>query len=221
MAPIGTVAAGLRTRAPGLPKPDAKSLEVVLSTINEYDAFAGGHPDRVATYAGELARLLGLSYSTVDLVKRAAFVHDIGKIFIPESIVEKPGALTTEEMEVVKMHPALGARMLEQRPGMADLAPIVLHHHERWDGNGYPDGLAGSAIPVESRIIFVADAYDAMISKRPYGRVMSRREAGLELARCAGKEFDPHVVRVMRFAINSGALDEVRKRPVSPLKRPA
>lgn len=179
-------------------------LEVLLTTIDDYDAYSGGHSQRVARYSAHVARLLGLSYPTMELVRRAAFVHDIGKIFIPDWIIQKPGPLTDEERQVIRLHAELGARMLARRPAMRDLAPIVLHHHERWDGEGYPDGLAGSAIPVESRIIFVADAFDAMTSKRPYGRVLTPEEAGAELRRCSGKDFDPQVVRAMRLALNSG-----------------
>ena len=188
------------------PREGKRVLEVFLTTIDDYDAYTGGHPERVARYAAHVARLLGLSFPTVDLVRRAAFVHDIGKILIPDSIVQKPGALTPEEQEIVRMHSELGARMLSRRPAMRDLAPIVLHHHERWDGNGYPTGLSGSDIPVESRVIFVADAFDAMTTERPYGRVLTYREAGEELARCAGRDFDPQVVRAMRLALNGGSL---------------
>lgn len=181
-------------------------LEVLLTTIDDYDAYAGGHPQRVARYSAHVARLLGLSYTTMELVRRAGFVHDIGKIFIPDSIVQKAGPLTEDERAIVQMHSELGARMLARRPAMRDLAPIVLHHHERWDGGGYPHGLAGTAIPIESRIIFVADAFDAMTSERPYGRVLTPKEAGAELRRCSGKDFDPQVVRAMRLALNSGNL---------------
>ncbi len=197
-----------RLRHPKAPPRAARALEVLLNTIDNYDAYTGGHSERVAGYAGEIARLLGYPFATVNLVRRAAYVHDIGKIFIPETIVQKPGDLTPEEEQVVRMHPTLGAKMLESRPGMRELAPIVRHHHERWDGKGYPSGLRGASIPVESRIIFVADAFDAMTSERPYGRIMSRREAGAELDRCAGQDFDPQVVRAMRLALNSGSLDE-------------
>ena len=181
-------------------------LQVLLTTIDDYDAYTGGHSQRVARYSAHLARLLGLTYPTIELVRQAAFVHDIGKIFIPDWIVQKAGPLTDDEREIVQLHAELGARMLERRPAMRTLAPLVLHHHERWDGQGYPDGLAGNAIPIESRIIFVADAFDAMTSKRPYGRVLTPQEAGAELRRCAGRDFDPQVVRVMRLALNSDGL---------------
>jgi polar amino acid transport system substrate-binding protein len=189
-----------------------RALEVLLTTIDDYDTYTGGHSDRVATFSEHIARLLGLSYATVDLVKRAAFVHDIGKIFIPDSIVQKPGPLSPEEREVVEQHPVLGARMLARRPAMSDLASIVLHHHERWDGRGYPDGLAGTDIPIESRVIFVADAFDAMTSERPYGRVFGYKEAGAELRRCSGADFDPQVVRAMRLALSSGSLHRAEGR---------
>ena len=188
------------------PRQRERVLEVLLTTIDDYDAYTGGHSERVARYAAQVGRLMGLSYPTVDLIRRAAFVHDIGKILIPDSIVNKAGSLTPEERDIVLMHPELGARMLARRPAMRDLAPIVLHHHERWDGKGYPEGLAGDAIPLESRVIFVADAFDAMTSERPYGRVLTYKEAGAELRRCAGADFDPQVVRAMRLALNASTL---------------
>ena len=164
--PVGLALSSVRESA-AEPREATRVLEVLLTTIHDYDAYTGGHSERVARYAAHIARLLGLSFPSVDLVRRAAFVHDIGKILIPDSIVQKPGALTPDEREIVRMHPELGARMLARRPAMRDLAPVVLHHHERWDGDGYPAGLAGSAIPIESRVIFVADAFDAMTTERP------------------------------------------------------
>ena len=194
-----------------------RALEVLLTTIDDYDTYTGGHSDRVASLSEHIARLLGLSFATMELVKRAAFVHDIGKIFIPDSIVQKPGSLTPEEREVVEQHPVLGARMLARRPAMSDLASIVLHHHERWDGQGYPDGLAGTKIPIESRIIFVADAFDAMTSERPYGQVFGYKEAGAELRRCSGADFDPQVVRAMRLALSSGSLRQAEDQALGAL----
>jgi putative nucleotidyltransferase with HDIG domain len=188
---------------------DNRALAVLLSTVDDYDTYTGGHSNRVARYAGHIARLLGLSYATVDLVRRAAFVHDIGKILIPDSIVQKRGPLTPEERDVIRMHPELGARMLARRPQTRDLSTIVLHHHERWDGDGYPHGLKEHDIPIESRIIFVADAFDAMTTERPYGRVLSPQEASAELRRCSGHDFDPQVVRAMRLALSGQLL----KRP--------
>ena len=185
---------------------DQRVLDVLLTTIDDFDVYSGGHCDRVATYAAEIARIMGLSYKRVALVRRAAYVHDIGKIFIPEWITQKPGRLTPEERDVMNLHPALGARMLSRRPAMRELAPIVLAHHERWDGEGYPNGLTGSEIPLEARVIFVADAFDAMTSERPYGRIMREKDAAAELRRCSGKDFDPQVVRAMRLALNSGAM---------------
>ena len=215
VAPVAVVSP---VRAPaGLAGTDERALEILLATIDDFDAYTGGHSDRVATYSGEIARIMGLSYNTVDLVRRAAFVHDIGKIFIPEWIIQKPGKLTEEEQAIMRLHPVLGARMLNRRPAMRHLAPIVLSHHERWDGRGYPSGLAGSAIPLEARIILVADAFDAMTTDRPYGRIMTKKEAGAELRRCSGMDFDPQVVRAMRLALNSGAMERAveRRTPVA------
>ena len=197
---------------------DNRALAVLLTTVDDYDAYTGGHSERVARYAGQIARLIGLSYATVELVKRGGYVHDIGKILIPDSIVQKPGKLTADEQAVIRLHPELGARMLARRPQTRDLANIVLHHHERWDGEGYPNGLKGNEIPLESRIIFVADAFDAMTSERPYGRVLSPQEASAELRRCSGHDFDPQVVRAMRLAL-SGALLKRPQGPSEPLSK--
>lgn len=196
-----------------------RALEVLLTTVDDYDRYTGGHSERVARYAGHIARLMGLSYPTVELARRGAFVHDIGKILIPDSIVQKRGPLTDDERAVIQLHPVLGARMLARRPQTRDLAPVVLHHHERWDGAGYPDGQAGSDIPIVSRIIFVADAFDAMTTERPYGRVLSPQEAGAELRRCSGHDFDPRVVRAMHLALNgqlAQSLGDLRRSTAEP-----
>ena len=194
-----------------------RALAVLLTTVDDYDKYTGGHSDRVARYAGQIARLLGLSYTTVDLVRRAAYVHDIGKILIPDSIVQKAGSLTADEREVIKLHPELGARMLARRPQTRDLASLVLHHHERWDGEGYPHKLKATEIPIESRIIFVADAFDAMTTERPYGRVLTPQEAGTELRRCSGHDFDPQVVRAMRLALSSQFFKNTPVESAEPL----
>lgn len=165
-------------------------------TAGRLDAHMPGafaHSRRVSRLAGSTAHQLGLDGEEVTRVRRAGAFHDIGKVEIPNEIINKPGPLSEEEFAVVKRHPVLGARIVA-RWGDERLAAMVRHHHERFDGSGYPDGLAGEQIPVGARIVAVADTFDAVTSERPYRPAMGRREA-LGLLRCeAGGQLDPAVV---------------------------
>jgi putative nucleotidyltransferase with HDIG domain len=194
-------------RATTRPRRPRAALRALLATIKAYDAYTGGHSERVAHYAGAIAERLGLDHEFVDVVRKSGYVHDIGKICLPEWVLNKPGPLSSEERELVKKHPAMGAKILSGRRGMDAVVPAVLHHHERWDGGGYPSGLTGEAIPLEARIVFVSDAFDAMTSNRPYGRVLTPAEAVVELERCSGADFDPTVVEALTGAWAEGALD--------------
>jgi HD-GYP domain-containing protein (c-di-GMP phosphodiesterase class II) len=136
---------------------------------------------------------MGLAQELVELTRLAASLHDLGKLAIPEEILRKPGPLTDAERLVLERHPQIGYRMLESL-GVDPVANWVLHHHERWDGTGYPEGLAQGQIPLGARIIFVADAFDAMTSERVYRRKLSIDDALAELERCAATQFDPNVV---------------------------
>jgi diguanylate cyclase (GGDEF)-like protein len=136
-----------------------------------------------------------------------SLLHDVGKIGISERILLKPAALTPEERTLIQLHPRIGYRLIEQVPALRPIAPAVLHHHERYDGDGYPEGLAGENIPLEARIICVADSFSAMTAERPYRRRMSLADACAELERCAGTQFDPHVVEAF--------VAEVRRNPMS------
>ncbi|MDP2760030.1 MAG: HD-GYP domain-containing protein [Sideroxyarcus sp.] len=158
------------------------------------DAYTGGHGRRVASYAHAIAGALGLPHEQVNSVREAASLHDIGKIGIPDAILTKPGKLTAEEFDIIKQHPALGAGIVESIPLLARHAPAVRHHHERFDGSGYPDGLRGSDIPLAARIIAVADAFDAMSSNRSYRSGVSADRALNEITKDAGSHFDPRVV---------------------------
>jgi HD-GYP domain-containing protein (c-di-GMP phosphodiesterase class II) len=156
------------------------------------------HSARVAALAGRLAdRTCPVGGTGVTRDEIVLFYHhlgqyhDIGKYAIPFEILEKPGRLTAEETKVVRIHPELGEQMLSQNEDFEPLLPAVRHHHERWDGRGYPDGLAGEAIPLEARIISIVDAYDAIISDRPYRKGSSPQKALEEIRRCAGTQFDP------------------------------
>ena len=164
----------------------------------------GSHAGQVARIAAQIGEQLGLGAEELELTRLAAAVHDIGVFAIPEEILDKPGPLTDAERRLVERHPQIGFRMLESL-GVEPIAEWVLHHHERWDGDGYPDRLRGDEIPLGARIIFVADAYDAMTSERVYRRPLSAAEAVEELDRCSGSQFDPAVVDAAARELSVGA----------------
>ena len=165
----------------------------LAKAVDARDAYTGSHSERVGELAARIARRLGFEETQVELTRLAASLHDLGKLAIPEEILRKPGALNESERLVLQRHPQIGHRMLESL-GVEPIADWVLHHHERWDGAGYPDRLRAEEIPLGARIIFVADAWDAMTSERVYRKPLSEREAMAELERCAGSQFDPIVV---------------------------
>ncbi len=165
----------------------------LAKAVDARDAYTGSHSERVGDLAARIARRLGLDESQTELTRLAASLHDLGKLAIPEEILRKPGVLSESERLVLERHPQIGFRMLESL-GVEPIADWVLHHHERWDGTGYPDGMHGEEIPLGARIIFVADAFDAMTSERVYRDPLSERDALAELQRCAGTQFDPAIV---------------------------
>jgi len=164
--------------------------------LDERDAYTGGHSQRVGELSARLAERLGLEEEQVELTRLAGCLHDVGKLAIPEEILRKPGPLTRAERRTLERHPLIAYRMLESLE--ADpVADVVLRHHERWDGAGYPSGMPAERIPLSARIIFVADAYDAMTSDRSYRARLSEEDALAELQRCSGSQFDPAVVAVL------------------------
>jgi putative nucleotidyltransferase with HDIG domain len=165
----------------------------LAKAVDARDAYTGSHSERVADLAARIATRLGVDREQVELTRLAGSLHDLGKLAIPEEILRKPGPLTDPERLVLERHPQIGFRMLESL-GVDPVADWVLHHHERWDGSGYPDGLPGETIPLGARIIFVADAYDAMTSERVYRRRVAPGQAIAELKRCSGSQFDPEIV---------------------------
>jgi diguanylate cyclase (GGDEF)-like protein len=168
----------------------------LAKAVDARDAYTGSHSERVSDLAARIAARLGADAEQIELTRLAASLHDLGKLAIPEEILRKPGALTESERLVLERHPQIGFRMLESL-GVDPVADWVLYHHERWDGTGYPDRLHGEEIPLGARIIFVADAYDAMTSDRVYRRRLSSDDALAELDRCAGTQFDPQIVSAL------------------------
>ncbi|TMK95907.1 MAG: HD-GYP domain-containing protein, partial [Actinobacteria bacterium] len=156
--------------------------------------YTAGHSTSVARYAEEIASRMGLSEEEVQLTHLCGLVHDIGKVGLPPGLLEKPGPLTLRERRQMEKHSAIGEMILAKVEDYAEIAAVVRHHHERIDGRGYPDGLVGGDIPLLSRIIAVADAYDAMTSDRPYREAMPSRVARLRLAQAVGTQFDTSVV---------------------------
>jgi putative nucleotidyltransferase with HDIG domain len=175
---------------PGQAQPSLRELSAGLESRVPGVA---GHSRRVARYAAAAARELDLPRREVVRVRQAAAIHDIGKLEMPAGLVNRPGALTPDEFAIVKKHALAGARIAE-RLGLGDLAAIVRHHHERFDGDGYPDGLVGEEIPLGARIVAVADTFDAVTSSRPYRDAMVQREALSLLWSEAGRQLDPRVV---------------------------
>lgn len=177
------------------------TLDSLLEAVDGHDTYTHGHSLRVSRSSAVIAGALGLDSDGVSLVRDVGLVHDIGKIAIPDALLRKTGMLTQQEFELLSLHPVLGASILARTPTLKHLVPGVLHHHERWDGRGYPAKLAGTEIPVESRIVFAADALDAMTTDRPYGTVFSFEDALAELDRYSGRQFDPGVVEALHDSI--------------------
>ncbi len=170
-------------------------LFITLAKVSDArDPFVSSHVTQVARYATAIAEEIGLPMKQIELVRQAAFLHDIGKMGITEDVLHKPSQLTSEEYEYVKSHAVIGADLLETCPSLRHLAPFVRHHHEWWNGFGYPDRLRSEQIPLASRILSVSDAVEAMASDRPYHRANSLSEIIVELRRCSGSQFDPAVV---------------------------
>ncbi len=169
----------------------------LTEAIESRDPYTGGHCRRLAEHAGIVARQLVLPPRDIEVIRLGAALHDMGKIVVPDSILKKPGKLTPDEYTIIKQHCYSGGQICKRVGFLMDAYPIVYHHHERWDGKGYPDGIKGDRVPLGARIVAVIDAFDAMTTDRPYRDAMARRAAAEILRDGAGRQWDPTVVNVM------------------------
>jgi diguanylate cyclase (GGDEF)-like protein/putative nucleotidyltransferase with HDIG domain len=192
-----------------------EAIEALSAAVDAKDHYTHGHSDAVTRYSLALAQRLGLSATEVENLKAAALLHDIGKIGTPDSILRKPGPLKLDEWQIIEDHPRIGSEILEKVQKLSGIVPAVRHHHERYDGLGYPYGLSGKNIPLIARIIALADAYDAMVSDRTYRNALSSGEAMEEIRRCAGTQFDPELVDLFVGIVESASDDEDQDRKVA------
>jgi putative nucleotidyltransferase with HDIG domain len=169
-----------------------------LTTLSEIidlrDPYVLGHSKQVAIYATEIAKILRINQKQVELIRKAGLLHDIGKLGIPMELLTKPSSLTPKEYEIIKKHAALGGDLVKNTPSLRPLAQIIRHHHERYDGTGYPDKISGNQIGIETRIVAAADAIEAMSSDRPYRRALRADKIKEELMKHSGGQFDPLIV---------------------------
>lgn len=186
-------------------KAEEKSfLDIVMSlaeAVDARDSYTRLHSQGVSFLAGKLAKALEFSNEMISKIEAAGTLHDVGKIGIPDVVLNKPGRLTEEEMDIIKNHPVISAQII-QSTSLKEMVPAIRSHHERWDGKGYPDGLKGEEIPLEARILAVADTYNAMTTDRPYRKALSVNDALTEIEKCAGTQFDPKIAEVFLSMFN-------------------
>ena len=203
------------------PVASRQTHDVLMSILTERDPSLRSHGSSVAALANEVGHRLGQSPDALRRLTAAAELHDIGKVAVPDAILNKPGPLSDAEWVFIKTHTLLGERILAAAPALSQEAALVRSSHERWDGAGYPDGLAGDAIPLGSRIIFAADAFDTMTSERPYKAAASSAEALAELHSCANSQFDPAVVDALDAVVRDGAAAAAAAEPAAAISAPA
>jgi HD-GYP domain-containing protein (c-di-GMP phosphodiesterase class II) len=215
-----TLASDLKRANESLNRSNLDFAEALVATLEQSDLYTAGHSKAVALYSRDIAERMGLPFDTQERAYLCGLVHDIGKVGLPASLLLKDGPLTLEERKEMQRHPEIGESILERVEAYADVALIVRHHHERIDGEGYPDRIVGVMIPPLSKIVAVADAYNAMTSDRPYRDAMPSRVARLRLAQAVESQFDTSVVAAFE-ALLAGATEEYRTakradfRPIS------
>lgn len=191
------------------------TIYALASIVEARDPYTYGHSRRVNTYAVALAEKIGLPPDQVSRISSAALLHDIGKIGVPDKVLNKKGKLNKEDWDYIKSHPRLGATIVGNMPNLIPCVSSILHHHERYDGSGYPEGLKGEQISVEARILAIADAFEAMSAARPYRPALSGEKVMSELRRCAGSQFDPELVKVFIAIVEAGLAEKVSAEPQS------
>lgn len=201
-----------RERADKLAAMSEEMVQTLAYTIDAKDRYTNGHSFRVSWYSTALAEALGWSEDEIRQLRREALLHDIGKIGVPDNVLNKPGRLTNEEYAVIKSHTTMGGDILADSETLIGASIVARYHHERYDGKGYPEGLAGEAIPLHARVVAVSDAYDAMHSDRIYRKGLSKDVIRAELIKGRGTQFDPVLLDVFLRLFESGALDELDRK---------
>jgi response regulator RpfG family c-di-GMP phosphodiesterase len=213
---VGHQQRAIDTLSDSVQRAHVQTIVALSAAIEAKDRYCHGHSERVAYYSTRVAKHLGLADRSIINLRFASLLHDLGKIGIPDSILWKPTRLTPEELQTVKEHPSLSDSILKPLAYLGNIRMIVRNHHEWYDGSGYPDGLRGAAIPVEGRILSVADSYDAMRSDRPYRRAITQRDAVSQLKAGAGSQFCPACVHAMTSCLEQ----QGEYQPMSSLARP-
>jgi putative nucleotidyltransferase with HDIG domain len=190
-------------------------LSMLTRAIEARDPYTRGHSSRVTDLAEAVARRLGWSEERISSLRVGGPLHDIGKLAVSDEVLCKEGRLDDDELAQIREHPKIGAKLLLRVTAFREAIPYVLYHHERWDGTGYPSGKRGEEIPVEARVLAIADAFDAMTSDRPYRSALSREEALAEVERCAGTQFDPKIARVFLEVFGHDTAEDVRAAAAS------
>ncbi|HAE43066.1 MAG TPA: hypothetical protein DCG34_09150 [Clostridiales bacterium] len=189
------------------------TVKALINAIEAKDPYTSGHANRVGEYSVAIAQEINLSSKQIEIIKNAALLHDIGKIGIDDRILNKQEGLSDLELEVIKNHPSIGYDIIKDIGFLKDVMNIVKHHHEKWDGSGYPQGLKGSEIPIETTILTISDAYDAMTTDRPYRKALSSEEAVKELLKYSGTQFNPEIIdkaiETLR-KIDKNGIDEIQ-----------
>jgi putative nucleotidyltransferase with HDIG domain len=188
------------------------TVRALCNAVEARDAYTGKHAERVAAYGMEIARRLGAPFADDPEVEFGFLLHDVGKVAVPDAILWKPEPLTQDERALMEKHPIVGWEILREIDFLGEAKLVVRHHHERWDGTGYPDRLAGDAVPVEAYVVGLADAWDAMTTDRPYQRALSWDEAAEEVRRGRGSQFAPDVVDAFFAVLRRGALPATGER---------
>ena len=178
-------------------------IKALSEAIEAKDKYTRGHTDRVSRLSVQIGEKMGLSHQQLKILELSAILHDVGKIGVPEAILNKKSRLTQDEYVEIKKHAAIGAQIIAPIKQFTEIKEGVLHHHERYDGFGYPSGLKGDNIPLIARIISIADTFDTLTTERPYKKAYSKKEAIKEIAKCSGTQFDPKVVKIFNKVINA------------------